>query len=51
MYCHPKEIFKNEELSLKFECPINKGILNDPFLDQCGHSFCNDCIKKWLESK
>ena len=51
MLCHPKEIFKNQKLADQFKCPINKGVLNNPYLDSCGHSFCFSCIESWLNNK
>ena len=48
--CYPKEIFKAEpEILENFICPINFGILKNPIMDECGHSFCKNCIEKKKE--
>ena len=35
----------------KWKCPICCERLKKPTLTYCGHIFCRDCIKTWLERK
>eukprot|EP01017_Pseudomicrothorax_dubius_P051097 TRINITY_DN9770_c0_g1_i1.p1 TRINITY_DN9770_c0_g1~~TRINITY_DN9770_c0_g1_i1.p1 ORF type:complete len:401 (+),score=48.60 TRINITY_DN9770_c0_g1_i1:71-1204(+) len=39
------------DLSKHFRCPIHKGLLIDPVVDKCGHTFCSICITKHLSEK
>ncbi|KAM6474378.1 E3 ubiquitin-protein ligase RNF135 isoform 1-T1 [Liasis olivaceus] len=33
------------------QCSICLGLLSHPATTQCGHSFCRDCIRKWLKGQ
>ncbi|XP_011266117.1 TNF receptor-associated factor 6-A isoform X2 [Camponotus floridanus] len=33
----------------RFECSICLSWLQDPVLTSCGHKFCSECIRNWLE--
>lgn len=33
-------------LPTELKCPIHNGILQDPVINKCGHSFCRTCIYK-----
>ncbi|ENN73928.1 TNF receptor-associated factor 6 [Dendroctonus ponderosae] len=35
----------------RFECPICLAWLRDPVLTSCGHRFCRNCIREWLEKE
>lgn len=30
-------------------CPLHMGVLSDPVLCICGHTFCRQCIGNWLK--
>ncbi|XP_069133693.1 TNF receptor-associated factor 6-like isoform X1 [Argopecten irradians] len=32
----------------KYDCPICLLVLRDPYQTECGHRFCQNCIKRWL---
>src|SRR6218665_462289 len=32
----------------KYICPICMLVLRSPVQTECGHRFCNGCIKRWL---
>jgi hypothetical protein len=38
----------NESLETHLSCGICYGIFNNPVETQCGHIFCEDCIKQWF---
>ena len=44
MACYDMDIFKNQQLLGELTCPIGGGILRDPVVDECGHTFCRGCI-------
>lgn len=48
IYCYPQSIFTDEKKVKKFLCPIGKGVLKDPIFTKCGHLFCLECIKSYL---
>jgi hypothetical protein len=48
--CYPEEIFDNPKAIKNFVCPIKFGILRDPVVDKCGHTYCDECIKSWVEA-
>ena len=35
----------------EFQCPICLGTLENPHVDQCGHSYCHVCINEWLKDR
>ena len=39
------------ELSEDLSCAICMSLLRDPFVTDCGHTFCYGCISKHLQSK
>ena len=45
MNCYKLEIFKDKENANNFLCLINEGVLKNPYIDPCGHSFCKSCIE------
>ncbi|KAL0239347.1 hypothetical protein GEMRC1_009455 [Eukaryota sp. GEM-RC1] len=34
-----------------FLCPIHMGLLLDPVVLTCGHSFCKECVQQWMIHK
>nr|ALJ01851.1 TRAF [Mizuhopecten yessoensis] len=32
----------------KYDCPICLLVLREPYQTECGHRFCQNCIKRWL---
>lgn len=46
--CFSEEIFEPTSLNKNFICSIGLGVLNNPINTSCGHSFCNDCISRWM---
>jgi flagellar biosynthesis chaperone FliJ len=40
----------NESLETHLSCGICYGIYNKPVETQCGHTFCEQCIKQWFEN-
>ena len=48
--CYPEEIFESSKLSKNFLCPIKFGVFRSPVIDKCGHTYCETCIKHWLDS-
>ena len=50
----PLDLFEDEELSSEFLCGICNDIANPhssmEHID-CGHVFCNNCIKSWIDKK
>jgi hypothetical protein len=42
---------KIEELKSKLECSICFSVYNRPCTLACGHTFCQDCWKKWFDQK
>ena len=49
--CYPQEIFKEQKKVKKFICPIGKGVLKNAVFTKCGHLFCLECIKSYLDFK
>ena len=50
-YCYPLEIFEEDYKSLsEFICPINKGVLHDPYKDGNNHNFCWSCSLTYLRN-
>ena len=47
------EIFPAEEPKREFECPICCDVvtMDEVFLFECGHKFCNECVKNSLLAK
>ena len=31
----------------EYFCPLCKGVLNDPVIDKCSHTFCKKCFEKF----
>jgi len=44
-------IGKSEADLAHLTCSICKCIFNNPVITPCGHTYCKDCIEKWLETK
>jgi hypothetical protein len=40
----------NESLETHLSCGICYGIYNKPVETQCGHTFCEQCIRQWYEN-
>jgi hypothetical protein len=45
MSCYPYEIFINQEMLEDMRCPVCSGVLKDPVMDNCGHSYGRECVK------
>ena len=45
--CVPYHYFTDKNLISNFICPICLGIYCSPIVDECGHVFGNQCIKKY----
>ena len=50
MKCYPLELFLNNALASSVLCEIQKGVLNNPLMSTCGHSFCKSCVTTHLET-
>jgi hypothetical protein len=50
-YCYPDEIFMPGSGHEAFTCGIMGGVLREPVIDKCGHTFCRSCLIKWLTEK
>jgi len=48
--CLPETMFLGD-VPPYLKCPIGFDVLHDPVYDTCGHTFCEVCIKKWLQQK
>lgn len=36
-------------ISKEFNCPICNNFCIKAVIDECGHTFCKECISGWLE--
>ena len=45
-----KELFYEKKNDKKINCPICICETNEYVLTKCGHIFCEDCLKEWLET-
>ncbi|KAF2069161.1 hypothetical protein CYY_009521 [Polysphondylium violaceum] len=48
--CRSEDLFV-DKVSQHFICPIGKGVIEDPVVTPCGHTFCNACLQNWLNTK
>lgn len=48
--CFNEKIFFDLKKIEQFKCLINKGVLNNPVYDSCGHLFCKLCLDEYLET-
>ncbi|KAK5575667.1 hypothetical protein RB653_006800 [Dictyostelium firmibasis] len=48
--CRSEELFA-ERISPHFICQIGKGVIEDPVVTPCGHTFCNPCLQTWLNTR
>jgi hypothetical protein len=46
--CYSEDLLEDGKISKSFLCPINFGILNNPVIDSCGHTYCLHCIQSWV---
>jgi hypothetical protein len=43
MSCLDPRLFTNSTFVENFRCDLGNGVLFDPVIDQCGHSYCRNC--------
>lgn len=48
MACYPYEIFLNQEMLEDMRCPVCSGVLKDPVMDLCGHSWGRECVTAFM---
>ena len=48
MACYPYEIFLNQEMLEDMRCPVCSGVLREPVMDQCGHSWGRECVTAFM---
>ena len=48
MKCYSLEQFTNQTLVSSVICEINKGVLNNPLMNSCGHAYCKSCVTNHL---
>jgi len=41
----------NEDLEEELTCIICCGILREPVVTHCGHTFCRDCVNRWIKTE
>ncbi|EGG19084.1 kin17-like protein [Cavenderia fasciculata] len=50
LMCRAEDLFV-DKVSIHFICPIGKGVIEDPIVTPCGHTFCNPCLQNWLNTR
>ena len=46
----PVDTFIEKELADKIKCQVCSGVSKRPVASECGHIFCKECIKTWLNA-
>ncbi|KAI1294943.1 E3 ubiquitin-protein ligase NRDP1 [Halotydeus destructor] len=41
----------NPDLEEEFTCVICCGIIREPVVTQCGHTFCRNCVTRWIKTE
>jgi hypothetical protein len=47
--CFNLEDFEDQKIAQLLKCNISGGVLNDPIMVNCGHSFCRSCAEEYFE--
>lgn len=52
MSCFDSDLFKDQTKIQEeiFRCLVTGEVLNDPVIDECGHTFCKGCLKELYNS-
>lgn len=47
--CFDLNDFEDQRIAQLVKCNISGGVLNDPIMINCGHSFCKSCAEEYFE--
>ena len=47
---HPEQLMDPDSCQ-EFVCMLCEGVIHDPTLTRCSHSFCSDCFQNWVTNR